>query len=295
MDSSLPPPDLRTLRREELDTLVDWAAAEGWNPGLDDGEVFWGTDPAGFVAAELDLGSGRELVGGGSIVRYGRRYGFMGFFIVRPDLRGRGLGTVLWHHRRDLLRSRLDPDAPIEMDGVFQMQEWYAKGGFVFQHRDLRFEGVARAGDTWHTSGDLVELADLPLDLVAAFDRRHFPAERTWFLQRWIARPGGHAIGLLRGDMLVGMAVSRPCRRGHKIGPLFAVDTLAASDLLGAVERRLDGESIQLDVPEVNAEAVDLARSRSMTEVFGCARMTLGRPPSLPMREIFGVTTFELG
>jgi hypothetical protein len=32
-----------------------------------------------------------------------------------------------------------------------------------------------------------------------------------------------------------------------------------------------------------------------MTEVFGCAKMTLGPPPVLPWPEIFGVTTFELG
>lgn len=286
---------LRPLRRGELDLLVEWAAAEGWNPGLDDAEVFWATDPEGFVAAELDLGSGPELVGGGSIVRYGRRYGFMGFFIVRSDLRGRGLGTSLWFHRRDLLRLRLDADAPIEMDGVFAMQAWYAKGGFVFQHRDLRFEGIAKSGFVGRSEPGLVELAGIPFDWIDACDRRHFPAPRPAFLERWIARPGGHAIGIRRGESLAGMAVSRPCRRGHKIGPLFAEDASVAGTLLDELSRRLAGEPIQIDVPEVNPHAIELARHRGMTEVFGCARMTLGRSPTLPWHEIFGVTTFELG
>lgn len=292
---STPHPVIRPLRRPELETLIEWAAEEGWNPGLDDASVFWATDPEGFVAAELDLGSGPELVGGGSIVRYGRRYGFMGFFIVRKDLRGQGLGTTLWFHRRDLLRSRLDADAPIEMDGVFAMQAWYAKGGFVFQHRDLRFEGVATPARTARRASDIVELADIPFEEVDAYDRRHFPASRSVFLERWIARPGGHAIGLRHGSALAGVAVSRPCRRGHKIGPLFASDPAVAERLLDELARRLAGETIQLDVPEVNAAAVDLARGRGMNEVFGCARMTLGSPPSLPWQEIFGVTTFELG
>ncbi|MGA7304387.1 MAG: GNAT family N-acetyltransferase [Rhodothermales bacterium] len=80
---------IRRMTRDEVDTLVEWAAHEGWNPGLDDADVFWATDPHGFVAAEID----GELIGGGSIVAYGRRYGFMGFFIVRSDLRGQGLGN----------------------------------------------------------------------------------------------------------------------------------------------------------------------------------------------------------
>src|ERR1041384_7010509 len=74
---------LRAMTRPELDLLVDWAADEGWNPGTNDAQIFWDTDPEGFVAAELR----GELIGGGSIVSYAGRYGFMGFFIVRPEHR----------------------------------------------------------------------------------------------------------------------------------------------------------------------------------------------------------------
>ncbi len=31
---------IRRMTRDELDTLVEWAAREGWNPGLDDADVF---------------------------------------------------------------------------------------------------------------------------------------------------------------------------------------------------------------------------------------------------------------
>src|SRR5215469_1924117 len=84
--------NIRRMTRDELDTLVQWAAREGWNPGLDDAEVFWAIDPEGFVAAEID----GELIGGGSIVAYEKKYGFIGLFIVCPEYRGRGLGNQLW-------------------------------------------------------------------------------------------------------------------------------------------------------------------------------------------------------
>ena len=279
---------IRQMRRDELDTLIDWAADEGWNPGLDDAEVFWATDPKGFIAAELD----GELAGGGSIVSYAGRYGFMGFFIVRSDLRGQGLGNQLWHERKQRLSARLDPPGTIGMDGVYHMQHYYAKGGFESIGRDIRYEGLGRSTDV---SASVVPLEKVRFELVDAYDQQHFPAPRSEFLKRWIARPGGHAFGVLGDNRLTGYAVMRPCRVGHKIGPLFADNADIARDLLDALLAQIPGEPVFLDTPEINPEAVQLAESYDMQEVFGCAKMILGPKPVLPDHQIFGVTTFELG
>ncbi len=87
----------------------------------------------------------------------------------------------------------------------------------------------------------------------------------------------------------------RPCRIGHKIGPLFAANADVAESLLVAVASRVPGEPIFLDVPEINRDALTLVARYGMSEVFGCARMVLGPIPQLPDAEIFGVATFELG
>lgn len=279
---------LRPMRRDELDVLVDWAAAEGWNPGLHDADVFWATDPEGFVAAEMD----GALVGGGSIVSYDGRFGFMGFFIVAPDRRGQGLGRRIWLHRRDALRARLRRGATIGMDGVAEMQPFYERGGFAPWDRDLRFAGI---GAPAALAPPLVDAREVPFDALLRYDAAHFPAPRPAFLERWIATPGGRALAWVEAGEVHGLGVIRPCRTGFKVGPLFADHPAAAEDLYRGLADHARGEPVFLDVPERNVDALDLALRHDMAVVFGCARMYLGPPPDLPVDEIFGVTTFELG
>ena len=45
---------VRSMTRTELDILIAWADSEGWNPGRYDADIFWDTDPDGFITAELN-------------------------------------------------------------------------------------------------------------------------------------------------------------------------------------------------------------------------------------------------
>ena len=278
----------RQATRSEFDIAVEWAAAEGWNPGLDDADTFWATDPEGFVCAER---SG-EIIATGSIVSYGGEFGFMGFFIVDPELRGHGIGREFWHWRRDLLVDRLKPNTAIGMDGVLDLQPFYTSGGFAFSHRSIRMAGTGRASES---SLDLVELSSLPFDTVVAYDKRHFGFDRQEFLQRWISPRSGLGLAVLDGNEIAAMGVARPCRTGFKIGPLFADSAELADSLFAALSSFAAGEPIFLDTPENNNDALALATKHGLTDVFGCARMYHGRAPALPWPNIYGVTSFELG
>ena len=221
----------------------------------------------------------------------------MGFFIVRPEYRGRGLGNRLWYARRDRLLGRLRSGATIGLDGVFTMQDFYAKGGFVFSHRNMRFrtDVPTHAVTSMLHGEDIVPLADIPFERVLDYDRACFPAPRTTFLRGWISQPDALALGCQRDGKLSGYGVVRRCREGCKIGPLFADDAVAANALyLHLVEFAVDGP-LFLDAPENNPAAIELVHQHGMTEVFGCARMYLGSPPGLAHNRVFGVTTFEFG
>jgi GNAT superfamily N-acetyltransferase len=285
---NLPPGyQIDQMTRAEAGTLNDWAAQEGWNPGLSDIDVAWAFDPAAFIAIRKD----GELAGGGVIIAYGRDAGFMGLFIMRADLRRQGIGRVLWHKRLQLLRERLQPGAPIGMDGVFAMAPFYEAGGFTYLYRDLRYQGEA-AGQC--------DPAAVPLDQVAwpklaAYDARVSGIQRDDFMHGWLTQPGGTGFALQQDDGLSGYGFLRPCLSGFKIGPLYAESPGVAQRLLDSLLSTIPGQPVSLDVPEPNTAALRIMDGSGWTQSFGCARMVNGTPIACRVGEVFGVTSFEFG
>ena len=273
------------MGREEVAIALDWAAAEGWNPGLHDAPCFYAADPQGFLLGLQD----DEPVATISVVKYGADFGFLGFYIVRPGFRGRGLGLALWQAGMASLAGR-----NVGLDGVLAQQDNYRKSGFALAWRNIRHEGVA--GGAAPSDPRLVPLATLPFETVRAYDQLFFPADRGTFLRCWIDQPGGAPLGFVEGSQLKGYGMLRRCREGGKIGPLFADDPAIAETLFLALGARAGpGEKIYLDTPELNLQAIALARRHSMIPMFETARMYTRGAPALPMDRFYGVTSFELG
>jgi hypothetical protein len=126
-------------------------------------------------------------------------------------------------------------------------------------------------------------------------ESRLFPAPRRSFLEQWIGAPGTAAVGSEAGGRLAGYGVIRPCRKGAKVGPLFAASPAAASRLLDALLQRAGPGPVYLDVPEPNAGGIALARRFGLEPCFETIRMYRGEAPEIDLAKIFGITTFELG
>jgi len=141
----------------------------------------------------------------------------------------------------------------------------------------------------------VVPLTKVPFATVEVDDARVFPAPRSAFLRAWISAPGHIGRALVRDGSLAAWGVIRPCRRGHKIGPLIADDRVAAEVVLAALVAAAGAREVFLDVPSVNAEAVALAQGHDFAPVFETARMYTGAIRPLALERVFGVTTFELG
>lgn len=280
--------EIRAATAAEVEEMVGWAAAEGWNPGIGDAAAFRVADPDGFLVST----DRRGLAACISAVVYGDTFGFIGFYIVRPDLRGQGHGWRIWQ----AALARLD-GRTTGLDGVVAQQDNYRRSGFVYAHRNVRFAGVpvARAGAPGDASGlHLTPVLPDLVETIVGYDRPLFPADRATFLRSWLSPPRT-AMALVGQRGVCGYGVIRRTFDGHKIGPLFADDAAAATLLFDALAATVPGGTVILDPPGTNPAAIALAEERGLRPVFETARMYRGPAPAIDSARIFGITTFELG
>ena len=276
-------PIIRALSLGELTDLIDWAADEGWNPGLEDAAMFQAADPEGFIGAFV----GDEMVAAISAVAYGQDFGFIGLYICRSDMRGKGYGKAVWTAGMDRLAGRT-----IGLDGVEEQQANYRSKGFKPVYETIRYSGRPAALPVRAERPRMATAQPTP-DIVG-YDALCFPAPRRSFLQRWL-QPPHHAVAAITSEGTTGYAVARACRSGFKVGPLFADDSETALELLGELAGACDGGELNIDVPATQVDFIAALGAAGLSPTFSTTRMYKGPPPKLDAANVFGVTTLELG
>lgn len=278
---------IRRMKLHDLTVAIEWAGAEGWNPGRHDLKSFYAADPNGFFLGEYE----GNAVATFSAVAYDASYGFVGFYIVHPDFRGRGFGLKIWNAGLDYLGKRT-----IGLDGVVAQQANYQRSGFSLLYRNVRYQGESpKIFTASEANPSLIDARILPIPQLRDFDRHYFPSARDAFLSHWLAQPESIALAHLENDVLDGYGVIRPARDAWRIGPLFARSEATALALFEGLLARIPGEKFVMDVPEANPAAVRLAKRYKLEPCFETARMYRGPAPQIDVKGMYGVTTLELG
>lgn len=285
---------IRKASQSEFSTAIEWAAEEGWNPGLDDLSAFYSTDPDGFLMGWKD----GEPVSCISVVRYGTTHGFLGFYIVRPNWRGTGVGIATWKAGMAHLEGRI-----VGLDGVVEQQRNYMRSGFEFAGSNIRYTGVPVRESYTSGSVNIQAVRKTDGNDILNYQQPFFPADRNAFVMNWSLplnagshQPTRQSLAAFHGNEIIGYGTIRECRSGYKIGPLFADDKQAGTLLFQSLcDITPPGAEVSLDVPEDNLAAMEMAKRFSLEPVFGTARMWRGDKPVSQTRRTFGLSTFELG
>ncbi len=131
--------EFRIERLTDLEKIKElfhgWAAREGWCPGATDLELYYQIDPNGFFVGKI--GSTEKIVSIVSAVAYGDEYGFMGFYVVDPNFRGKNYGRPLFCAALDYLSSK--KQRLIALEAVEAQAHNYVKCGFQTAHYTRRF------------------------------------------------------------------------------------------------------------------------------------------------------------
>ncbi len=276
---------IRNADGVEVEQMIRMAAAEGWNPGISDGQAFFLANKQGFWIGELD----HKIIACISAVNYNGIYSFVGLYIVDPAYRGRGYGYRIWQHAL----ARLDSSIICGLDGVPARIADYKKSGFVYAYRQMRLAApalrVAMPEDVQFFTTDVTKA-------LLAYDAAIFGTDRSAFTSGWITMKGAQTFFTQEQGKVTGYAVLRRCLEGYKIGPLFADNAdLSEKLFLACHSVAAPGEMVYIDMSEDNDCTHSWIKRYHLQLVFETARMYKNGIPDFPAGKVYGVTTFELG
>lgn len=205
-----------------------------------------------------------------SVVRYGGDFGFLGFYICRPELRGQGYGLQIWQADMGYLEGQI-----VGLDGVVDQQDNYRKSGFVLAHNNIRYGGDISIAATDSPKIRPIEAADI--EKLLESDAPFYPGDQRAFMTFWlgVSKTRSGMVCVQDGE-IEGFGVARTCRMGMKVGPLFANTEAIADDLFRHLAAHCEAGPIYLDVPETNPAAIALAERHGLAPVFETARMYKG-------------------
>lgn len=278
--------DIRTAGARDIEMMRAWAVEEGWDQGLQDRHAFAAADPRGFLVGSVD----GKPVACIAAIRYGDGHGFIGYFIARPEERGKGYGLTLFRAAMDRLAGRL-----VGLDGVPAQQDNYRRSGFHTAWENCRLVGHMSRVEFPDDGTETVDAGTVAFDELADYDRRFFPAPRDAFLSAWTSLPGHTALAVLRGGRVAGFGVIRPSTGPWRVGPLYADSPALAAALLAELATAAEGSVVSLDVPGPQTEFIALLKSAGLTMAGSNARMYTGAPPAIDQDGLFGITSGELG
>lgn len=276
-------PVTRPMSAAELETVMSWAAAEGWNPGLADAAAFHAADPEGFFLTCVN----DDPVAAISVVNHDDRNAFLGLYLCRPDWRGRGIGYATWTHALSHAGART-----VGLDGVPAQEANYRVSGFVRTGASLRHEGRVEA-----VASPTIRPAtadDQPA--LMALDAQATGHARPRFLTAWLSGDGQlrETRVLTTEGEIAGFATWRACAIGTKIGPVIAPSVSDALALIADIAAlRPDGPLI-VDVPEANTALRRELEQAGFTIPFSTARMYRGPAPETGPA-LQAIATMELG
>ena len=143
-----------------LEFIFSQAKREGWNPGLCDLSIYSSIDPKGLFVGVID----GTIIGCISGIRLDECYGFVGYYIILPEMRGRSYGIQLFRHAMRYLGDR-----NVGLDAVPAQVHNYIKSGFMTYHISRRYRGFCRAQASTPVDGRLVLLSSIHFPYVLQY------------------------------------------------------------------------------------------------------------------------------
>lgn len=290
---------MRPLKIFEFKKILNnWAVKEGWNPGKYDYLPFYLAN----INGHKGLFHNDRIVASLSAVRYSKDLAYLGIYIVDPNYREQGLGQIL-------VKATLEELADCSVIAINaveqQVPNYQRKYGFMPFHSILRMKGEFKVPNNSIFSQSerdikIVGSTNIDLNALGKYDETTFLASRLKLLKNLIRRQGTCVLVAIINGEICGFGIMSECQEGFKIS-ITANNKKIAQKLYISFADLHPGKQIivQVDVPEDNQPAVELATQFGLYKSFKTTRMYrfLGKPlieqPS--NSNIYAYASLEIG
>ena len=265
--------NIRPMGMEDLAFAAECTRAEGWvSENLDMLESFFLRDSESCLVAEED---GKQA--GICIATDYGRYGFIGELIVRPEVRGRGIGAALLNEGVELLRKR--GVETVYLDGVVKAVKLYERNGFRKVCRSWRFSGKLKGKISPRVRPMTID----DLEQVIELDKLYFEADRGFFLRSRFELFPELCIVSEQARGITGYLMGRGGETWVAAGPwLREGENRNPPELLYALASKAGDRTISMGILDSNSDACRLMRSLGfIAREDSPWRMATGKPGSL--------------
>ena len=244
---------IRQMTIDDVQLGLKLTRQAGWNQTEPDLLRFLKMEPEGCFVAEF---GGRSV--GTTTTCVFDSTAWIAMVLVDVDVRGKGIGTELLKYSLNYLDER--KVKTVRLDATSAGQPIYEKLGFTPEYQLARFEGIAPSGK----KGKLVSKAAPALYAsIIEFDKLMTGTNRGKMLSRFFEEFPEDIRVIQHGDKIEGFILTRPGANAIQIGPCIAtIET--GSVLLSNALSRCAGESVFIDIPVDNANAMKIVESSGL-------------------------------
>ncbi|HYY47694.1 MAG TPA: GNAT family N-acetyltransferase [Thermoplasmata archaeon] len=278
---------VRRLEERDIDAAIALTNLENWGYTRADFRRLLALSPSGCFVAE---GDGR-VVGCLTTTSYDG-LAFLGAVIVRPELRGKGVGQAMMVAAVEHLKAA--GVRTVRLNAYLTAIPFYERLGFHREYEVVRWHGPAEMG----RMRGVRPLRRDDLEAIARLDRPVFGADRSRLLDRLSDEfSSTFLVGEHRGRIR-GYIVGNPSGDACEIGPWVVEPGFEplAEDLFRGLLAAAGVSEIAFSGPTTNEALVEFVRARRLPEAFRALRMWWGTNDFAgDLRGVWGLAGMEKG
>lgn len=261
------PTDIRVITGSDYTFFEELIDLVGWGLDRDDFNRMVTSSPQGCFIASIN----HEKVGVVVTTSYGS-VAWLGNLIVKPDIRGHGIGAALMQHAMSHLTQQ--GVKSIRLDGVPKAIPLYHRLGFRDEYWSLRYLGTSTSHRTIRTRS----IADGDLETIYDIDLKYFKLNRKNLLKRKFERNSEYCFVAVDGGEIVGYIMGKFDGDTIRVGPWLCDPGYPdhAEELLFSLMNANPGKNVWIGGPEGNTSASSILSKHGFNSLPSSLRMCYG-------------------